>query len=55
MFTSGQTVDCLPILVNPDVVLELDETFSVTLSSDDPAVMIGRDSATVTITNDDST
>lgn len=55
MFAPGQAVDCLLISIIPDSILELDETFSVTLlSNSDPGVIIGRDSTTVTILNDDS-
>ena len=52
-FTPGDTEETLEIPVVDDTTVELDETFTVALSSPTNAVL-GDDQATGTITNDDS-
>ncbi len=53
MFIPWQNMTCSLILIVPDDVVELNETFSVTLDSNDDAVLLGLSSANVTITDDD--
>ncbi len=55
MFIPGQNMSCSLITIVPDDVVELNETFSVTLDSNDDAVLLGLSSANVTITDNDST
>ncbi len=55
MFIPGQNMSCSLISIIPDDVVELNETFSVTLGSSDDAVLLGLSSASVTITDNDST
>jgi hypothetical protein len=47
---------CIYVLIFNDGALEEDETFNValTLTTSDPNVMLGNDSTTITITDDDS-
>ena len=49
--------ECEYFTIYDDSISEEDETFSITLTSDDPAVVIDEecDEATVTIVDDDST
>ena len=51
---SGLQQDCAAITVGSDTILEDDESFSVVLTTTDPDVIISRNTAVVTITNDDS-
>ncbi len=48
-------MSCSLLSIVPDDVVELNETFSVTLESSDDAVLLGLSSANVTITDNDST
>ena len=41
------------ITINNDTLFEDDETFSVSLETDDPAVMLSPNTATVTIVDED--
>lgn len=45
---------CTPVIVVNDSILEMDEVFSVILSTRDRAVNFGQESANVTIIDDDS-
>ncbi len=52
-FTYGSTnnaVRCVDITILEDDALEGDQTFTVTLTTSDPNVMLGTDMATITIT-----
>ena len=51
---SGLQRDCATIAVGSDTGLEDDESFSVVLTTTDSDVIISRNTAVVTITNDDS-
>ena len=51
---SLSTIQCSIVTVLDDIVVELDETFSVLLSSFNEFVDITQASATVTITDDDT-
>ena len=55
-FLPGTTQQCASISISDDAVLEIDESFSVQLTSTDPAVILSpsASSATITIENDDS-
>lgn len=54
VFVQGTTIQCVEILITDDVILESDEAFSVSLSTNDGAVNILQDQALVTITDNDS-
>lgn len=45
---------CVEISINDDAILENDEQFAVELSTADPSVQLGTESALVTIINSDS-
>ena len=45
---------CTPVIVEDDSILEIDEVFSVILSTRDWAVNFGQESANITIIDDDS-
>ena len=47
-------IQCSPVPIQDDVIVELDETFSTLLSSSDEFVDITRATSTVTITDDDT-
>ena len=51
---SGVQQDCATITVVSDITLEDDESFPVVLTTTDPDVIVSRNTAVVTITNDDS-
>ncbi len=56
IFTSGSNVNavrCVDISLLEDIALEGNQTFSVTLSTSDPDVMLGNDIITITITDND--
>ena len=44
---------CIDVSIMEDTVFEGDETFTVTLSSTNPRVMLENDETTVTITDDE--
>ncbi len=48
-------MSCSLISIVPDDVVELNETFSVTLNSNDDVVLLGLSSANVTIADNDGT
>ena len=50
-FSTAPAQMCVEITITPDAVVETDETFSVSLSSSDPAVVIVTNT-TVTIVDD---
>ena len=50
--SAGTTSECVTIDTTQDTVLEQDETFTVSLSTGDGAIMLVPEEATVTITND---
>lgn len=52
-FNSSVAMQCLEIQVINDTVLELDELFLVTLEVADPDVLLGNNTATITIENND--
>ena len=53
-FEPGEIVQCGSIVIANDSILENPETFSVTLNTTDPDVIITiPDSASITIRNDD--
>ncbi len=55
-FTSGFTdndVTCAVVGIIDDSALERNQTFTVTLTTPDPDVMLGTDMTTVTITDND--
>ena len=52
-FPAGTTVASIPLQVRGDTVKELNETFTVNLSSPSGGFGLGNSAATVTITNDD--
>lgn len=54
IFVQGTTIQCVEIPIMDDVILENDESFSVSLSTNDGAVNILQDQAVVTITDNDS-
>ena len=54
VFVQGTTIQCVEILITDDVILESDEAFSVSLSTNDGAVNVLQDQALVTITDNDS-
>ncbi len=56
IFISGSTdnaVGCANISVLEDSALEGNQTFTVTLTTSDPDVMLGSDVAIITITDND--
>ena len=44
---------CVNISVADDTTLEMSETFTVTLATSDPDVMLGNNMTTITITDND--
>ena len=59
LFPAGSSVGerrCVNIPLNDDTLVEVPESFSVSADSNDPNVLFtpGRDTATVTITDNDS-
>ena len=55
-FNSGSTdnaAECVNITIADDGALEGDQTFTVTLSTPDPSVILGTRIATITITDND--
>ena len=54
MFVEGTIIQCVEIPIMDDVILENDESFSVSLSTTDGAVNILQDQTVVTITDNDS-
>ena len=57
MFPAGSingSTQCINITITDDEVLEADETFTVTLTTTTPRVMVGTAQTTVTITTDES-
>ena len=54
IFVQGNIIQCVEILIMDDIILESDESFSVSLSTTDGAVNILQDQAVVTITDNDS-
>ena len=52
--TSSTTMVAVLIPIIDDSVVEIDEQFTVVLSSSDPNVLTSNSQATVTIVNDDS-
>ena len=56
VFPSGSTdtdTRCVNITLEDDEALERDETFTVTLTTSDPNVMLGQDVTTVTVVDND--
>ena len=53
-FIGTNGVECLNITILDDVIVEMNETFSVFLNSSNDAVDIAQNSATVTIIDDDT-
>ena len=56
VFTTGSTDNdtrCVNITIEDDEALERDETFTVTLTTSDPNVMLGQDMTTITIVDND--
>ena len=47
-------MECVNVNIIDDGALELDETFTVTLTTSDPAVILGNDATTITISDNDS-
>ena len=54
IFVQAPTIQCVEILIMDDIILENDESFSVSLSTNDGAVNVLQDQALVTITDNDS-
>ena len=54
IFVQGNIIQCVEILIMDDIILESDESFSVSLGTTDGAVNILQDQAFVTITDNDS-
>lgn len=54
MFTGANGVDCVDIFILDDETVEVNETFSVLLASSNAAVDIAKNSATVTVIDDDT-
>ena len=54
VFTGANGVECVDIFVLDDETVEVNETFSVLLTSSNSAVDIGQNSATVAIIDDDT-
>ena len=54
VFVQAPTIQCVEIPIMDDIILENDESFSVSLSTNDGAVNILQDQALVTITDNDS-
>ncbi len=52
VFTTG-SIRCVDISILDDNALEGDQTFTVTLSTSDPDVMLGNDVTTITIIDND--
>ena len=48
---AGETQTCFGVTVSTDEVLEMDESFSITLNTTDPEVTVGRSELVVTITD----
>ena len=46
-------MECVSVTIIDDGALELDKTFTVTLTTSDPAVILGNDITTITITDND--
>ena len=46
-------MECVSATITDDGALELDKTFTVTLTTSDPAVILGNDITTITITDND--
>ena len=53
IFVEGTIIQCVEISIMDDIILEYDESFSVSLSTTDGAVNILQDQAVVTITDND--
>ncbi len=53
-FAAGETRKVITVLIAGDIVAELNETFVVTLSAPSSGLTLGTNTATATITNDDS-
>ena len=53
-FIGTNRVECLDITIVDDVIVEMNETFSVFLNASNTAVDIAQNSATVTIIDDDT-
>ena len=51
-FSTAPAQMCVEISITPDAVVETDETFTVSLSSSDPAAVIATDTAEVTIVDE---
>ena len=54
IFMQDNSIQCVEILIMDDIILENEESFSVSLGTTDEAVTIFQDQAFVTITDDDS-
>ena len=54
IFVQGNIIQCVEILIMDDIILESDESFSVSLGTTDGAVNILQDQAVITITDNDS-
>ena len=54
IFVQDTIIQCVEILIMDDIILENDESFSVSLGTTDEAVNILQDQAVVTITDNDS-
>ncbi len=50
---SNNSTACVNITILDDNALELEQTFTVTLTTSDPDVLLGSDVTTVTITDND--
>ena len=53
-FSSGSISHTVTVMAEDDIVIENDETFTLSLTSDDDAVDVTPQSATVTITDQTS-
>ena len=54
IFVQDTIIQCVEILIMDDIILENDESFSVSLGTTDEAVNILQDQAVITITDNDS-
>ena len=52
--SASSDVQCMNISIIDDTALEGNFSFIVSLTSSDPDVLVGRDTATIIITDDDS-
>ena len=53
IFAQDSLISCVNVSILPDVIVERDEVFSVSLNSDDDVVVFSQQSATVVIVDSD--